>query len=468
MRGLITIVLVALFQWAATAGAAERAAVPAAARQAAALEQVRKVFDADYAQRDAKSQSKLAEKLLSGADEAGDPATRYVMLAQAREVAAGIGDAHLALAAARRMEALYEEKPAAATLEAIAELRRKPLSPVANEDIAFAALESLDTALGEDDLAAASKLAAAALESAGRSGDSQLLAGARERAADIRTAAAESGRLVADRKTLANNPTDPKACTSVGRFFCFTLGRWDKGLPLLTHAQDAKLRRLATLDRSESITPADALQVADGWFAIAETYKGLMRLHAVERAMVWYQTYRPRLTGLSRLRAEKQLAAIAAESKPWDPIAYMLKSDEHGIDLGMADRNVTRSFLLQFEVRTTWTGKGILLTKRQVESDGSLTFELGSGGGVNLYGDASFYKVLLRGETPVNDGAWHVIRVEKQGPTTRLFVDGMSQGTLETRAAFTSKSPWVIGWHGSWGKGAMDGEIRHVRIQSAN
>jgi hypothetical protein len=129
---------------------------------------------------------------------------------------------------------------------------------------------------------------------------------------------------------------------------------------------------------------------------------------------------------------------------------------------------VTRSFLLQFEVRTTWTGKGILLTKRQVESDGSLTFELGSGGGVNLYGDASFYKVLLRGETPVNDGAWHVIRVEKQGPTTRLFVDGMSQGTLETRAAFTSKSPWVIGWHGSWGKGAMDGEIRHVRIQSAN
>jgi hypothetical protein len=468
MRGLITIVLAAMFQWGATAGAEELAAVPPAAQQSAALNQVRKVYEAEYAQRDAKSQSKLAGKLFAGADETGDATTRYVMLAQAREVAAAAGDASLALAAARRTEGLYAEKPAAATLEAIAELRRASLSPAASGDVAYAALGALDAALGVEDLAAASKLAAAAMESAGRSGDAQLSAAARERAADVRIAAAESGRLVADRKTLAANPTDPKACTAVGRFFCFTLGRWDKGLPLLTHAQDAKLRQLATLDRAPSIEPADALKVADGWFAMAAPSRGLTRIHFLQRAVVWYRAYRPRLTGLMRLRAEKQLAAIGAECKPWDPIAYTLNADEQGIELGLADRNVTRSFLIQLELKTTWTGKGILLTKRHTESDGSLTLELGDEGGVNLYGDASFYKVLLKGQTRVNDGEWHVIRVEKQGTMARLFVDGLPQGTLETRATFESKSPWVIGWHRGWGKGAMEGEIRHVRIQSAN
>jgi hypothetical protein len=408
----------------------------------------------------------LAGKLLKNADETDDATARFVLLSEARNVAADIGDAKVALGAARRIDELYQDKPAAETIAAITALRRVNLSPAASGDVAFASLHAIDVVLSAEDLPACAKLAAAAVDTASRSGEPDLAAAARERAVDLRAAIAESGRISADRKTLEDRPTDPKACNTVGRFLCFTLGLWDRGLPLLRHAQDAKLRQLALLDHAETTDPKVALGLADGWFALAESSHGLMRVHLVERAMAWYRTILPQLTGLARLRAEKQLAAITSTIKPWDPIAYSMKSTEHGIDLGMADRNVTNSFLVEFELRTTWARHGILLTKRQAENDGSLTFELRADGGVNLYGDASWYSVQLKGKSTVNDGQWHIIRVEKQGFLARLFIDGKLEGTLETRLAFKSKSPWVIGWHGVWNKGAMDGEIRHVRIQS--
>lgn len=453
--------------WTSASPAGDRAAVPAAAAQSATVKDVRKLFAADYAKRDAKSQAALAGKLLKNAEETGDANVRYALLAEARDVAAGVGDAKAALAAARRLDELYDDKPAAATVAAITALRRAPMSPAAGGDVAIASLEAIDLALAGEDFTAAGKLATAAVEAASRASDPELASTARERAADVRAATGESGRVASDRKTLAANLTDPKACTAVGRFDCFTLGRWDRGLPLLLHAQDEKLRQLAALEGSASTDPSAALKAADGWFALAQTSRGLARAHLVQRAMSGYRAALPRLAGVERLRAEEQTAAILRAAKPWDPFVVELKADEHGVDLGMTDRDVGNAALIQMEVRTTWTREGFLLTKRHAEQDSSITLKMRPDGGVTLSGEGSFYLVEVKGASRVNDGRWHTVRVEKQGLLARLFVDGKPEGTLETRLEFKSKSPWMTGWHGAFNRGAMDGEVRHVRIESA-
>src|SRR5438270_4933922 len=86
------------------AKASARLPVPDATAQARALEEVKTLFQREYGDHSQTGQAALAGKLLKDAGEAAaDPAGRFVMLEQSRDIAAELGDADTALAAAYRL-----------------------------------------------------------------------------------------------------------------------------------------------------------------------------------------------------------------------------------------------------------------------------------------------------------------------------------------------------------------------------
>lgn len=88
--------------------------------------------------------------------------------------------------------------------------------------------------------------------------------------------------------TLAENPDDAAASEIVGRFRCFTVENWERGLPLLTSSKDATLKQLAEQDLTQPTAADEQVALADAWWAYAATQPMGDRDAIRRRAGVWY------------------------------------------------------------------------------------------------------------------------------------------------------------------------------------
>ena len=89
--------------------AADRKAVPDAAAQAQAEKLIRDVFKDEYARTSAADRLNLARKLLQqGIDTVDDPASRFVLFREARDLAAQAGDLETALTAVDEMARFFQ------------------------------------------------------------------------------------------------------------------------------------------------------------------------------------------------------------------------------------------------------------------------------------------------------------------------------------------------------------------------
>ena len=64
---------------------------------------------------------------------------------------------------------------------------------------------------------------------------------------------------------LETTPDDPKASLAAGRWYCFVVGDWEKGLPLLAQSSDAEMAKSAALDMKNPSVPAEQVTAGDGW-----------------------------------------------------------------------------------------------------------------------------------------------------------------------------------------------------------
>ncbi len=442
----------------------KREPVPEASAQQQAEKSIKDLFKSDYANHAASTRDVLAQKLLANAATAtDDPAGRYVLLREARDIAAAVGDTDTALSAAYSIETEYAVPPGDALLGAMTALRKVPLSPPAAMRLTIDGLDAIHLALVGDRVDIAMKIAQVLVAVAPRTGDAELVAAVRDWETDVRSADGDSRRVASDRKVLAEQPEDPKASASVGKYDCLSLGRWDEGVRLLIRSEDPKLRAASSADLAGKGDPASAERAAAAWAAVAATSHGVARDRILAHVCALYRLALPGLTGLEKVRASKLLAEAVAAARPWNEIPHETSSSEKGIDLGMANRNVGKQFLIQLEVNTTATG-GVLLTKRHLPGDGSLTLSLQGNGAVDVTGDGSFYRVDLNGKMPINDGIWHTITVQKNATMVTLLVDHRFDGTVSTLMEFASASTWKLGWHGAWNGGALDAQYRRVWI----
>lgn len=291
----------------APAAAPKRLRVPPAAAIADAEKLVREAFGDTRAKRGQAERLALAQKLLEQAGEAAhdDPATRYVLLRDARDLAAAAGDVAVAMSAAEEMVAAFRVKRAETKLAAL------PPAGKANDaaELARVLVAISNDGIAEEDWAAATKAASMAAVAAGRVREDKALALRARAQPGVVTRGKKLAAAAADaRKKLDADPDDPKANLLLGRYLCFSRGDWPAGVAHLAKSADPALKDVA---RRELSAPEDAAEMgalADAWWAAAEAAPkddaGPMRV----RAASWYRLALPDLTGIRKAMAETRIA----------------------------------------------------------------------------------------------------------------------------------------------------------------
>ena len=126
----------------------EKMDVPSAAGRKEALKVIRDLFKQEYAKRDVESRRELAANLLEQADTTHDsPVTRFVLLEEARGVAASVGDVETAMAAARKTAESFKVAPFETEEAALKAARKSVRRPDQAATLADAYLELARSAI---------------------------------------------------------------------------------------------------------------------------------------------------------------------------------------------------------------------------------------------------------------------------------------------------------------------------------
>src|SRR5262249_12818199 len=107
--------------------------------------------------------------------------------------------------------------------------------------------------------------------------------------------------------------------------------QWAKGLPLLAKASPGKLKALATMERSDPRNTTERVEIADGWWDLAETEKGKRKSNVRRHAAYWYQQASAGLDGLALAEAKQLVRQVFMEMLP-DPATF--RYSEHSWSAG--------------------------------------------------------------------------------------------------------------------------------------
>jgi len=134
--------------------------VPSEADQQQALAFAKEVYGEEYkAAKTSEQKRALAEKLIQKASESkSDPASHFVLLKLAGNVATTGGEADLALKAVEEMVSSFEVRPVAMKHEALTKVAQFARSPKQKEAVAQAAIALIDEAAALDDFDIASEV----------------------------------------------------------------------------------------------------------------------------------------------------------------------------------------------------------------------------------------------------------------------------------------------------------------------
>lgn len=312
MRQPLATALSLLILWAAATRAADAPdKVPDAKGQAQAEMIIKDLFKDDYTKRRPSERLALSRKLLQqGIETSGDPATRYVLFREAMNLAAEAGSLAEGLNAVEELAGRFEVAEPALKTDFFEKLSVQLKAPADNRDLAQEALLAARDAIRSDQFDVADRALKVAGGAAQKAQNVTLLGRVRTRVNEVSTLHQEYPKVREAREVLAKNPKDPDANLTVGKYYCFLRGDWDKGLPLLARGADPMLKSQADKELALPATALDQLQVGDGWYALAASQGTAARTQVQLRAYHWYALAAPGLTGLSKAKVDKRLTEL--------------------------------------------------------------------------------------------------------------------------------------------------------------
>jgi hypothetical protein len=299
---------------------ARRAPVPDDDAQAKAEKEIKETFKQDWARTKTSDKMALAAKLLdSGVQTRDNRAACFLLLREARDLAAQVGDVPTAMKAVDETAVRFEiDAPEAklAALNKAVELM-KPTAGATAKAVVEGALDLLDGALARDQFETALRLTALA-EAAARkiNGGQALLTYAQARGKEVLALHKEYEAAQAALNVLKEKPGDAEANRVAGHYACFRKGDWGRGLPRLAWGDDAALQALARKDLARPRAAAAQVEVGDGWWELAESQSVPDPALVRRRAAWWYKQALPGLTGLTQARAEKKVAEAQPSPRP--------------------------------------------------------------------------------------------------------------------------------------------------------
>lgn len=313
--------------WAAE-GPATRPA-PGVMEQLRARKLVGETFQKEYAATGWAARLALARKLYQQALQTqDDAAARYVLLSDARDIAAEAGDGELAGRAVGTLVRDFggdEMKLLVGALKKAAETERHEGTEARRHEggdsdalisgTLRTALAAVDRAIRGDDYVSAAQLMAVASEAARKSSSSARLSQlVDERRRELETLRKEFERVQVARKVLVERPDDPEANLTVGRYGCWVKGDFHTGLPLLAKGSDATLKGLAKREMAGASEVQEKLGIANLWWDLAQGQRGTVHQNLERHAGELYRSIVDHLSGLNRSLVEKRLESLDAEA----------------------------------------------------------------------------------------------------------------------------------------------------------
>lgn len=289
--------------------------VPDSSAQKATEKEIREIFKEEYARTGASDKTSLARKLVKQADDSKEaPATRFVLLREARDLLVQSGDLAGALTILDTLCSDYDLERVKFRTTSLAAMASAARTPEEHQKIAQAYLVLADEAAAAADWDAAQKAALAAGPLARKSKDLNLVRRADSKGRELAELKNSSDQVQKAEETLARNPEDREANAILGEFRCLVRGDWEKGLPLLLKGAPSDLVTLAGKDGANPTEPPDQAKLGDLWWDLAEKKSGPSRENLRKRAAFWYEKAAGGVTGLTKAKVIKRLQEAAPNS----------------------------------------------------------------------------------------------------------------------------------------------------------
>jgi hypothetical protein len=284
----------------------QRLPVPPAADQERITTDIRALYKDAY-----KNNKKLfAATLFDKAKDTKPSADRYVLLQESRQLAVSTYQGELALEIIAVLAAEYQVSAAALRTDVLeAGIKRGQLTVENRTAISNAALDTVDIAISEDNFELARRLDKIANQLARANSDKGLIQEAIDKMAEIEAAATAFAKTKDAREALKNDPDDLAANATVGKYICLTKTDCREGLVMLLKSDNAALKALAKKDlHAESLEAVSQVKLGNEWWDA-----GIKK-----RAVYWYRSALPFLSGLERDKVESKLVAYAPNnSQNW-------------------------------------------------------------------------------------------------------------------------------------------------------
>jgi hypothetical protein len=308
----MTLLLAAVLLSSAQGGQESRLPAPDPAAQKQAEKSVREIFAEDYSRKSPAERKLLAKKLLSVAAETkDDPPVRYVLLREARDLAAEAGDLETALSALGRLEEIFMIDALAAKLALLKTAELQARSPEQSRALAEGYVATAKEALRREEFEIASAAALKAENAARLSKILALISSTKLLSGEVDALRKEWEAARAAQKILGDKPDDADANLNLGKYLCGRKEDWKRGLPMLAKGSDASLREAARKDLSAPEKAEAQIEAGDAWYALADRAGSSGEKKAWQfRARMWYESAVDRLAGLSKLKVEKRLAEL--------------------------------------------------------------------------------------------------------------------------------------------------------------
>ncbi len=291
----------------------EKVAVPEEADLAKSEASIRSLYKAEYARKAPADALLLSRKLSAVAMRTqDDPAGRYILLREARDLAAKAGDARVALMAIDAMGRSFEVDAPKLKAEALTALASAAKSGKPSEATAEAALDLIGNAIAADRFDLAADLDAVAQAAAKKFKNLALDNRVSASSKDLRRRKAAFERASRALETLKTDSADPDANLEAGKYFGLWKADWERALPLLAKGGDSTWRSLAEADLERPSDPSERARRGDAWYAVKDEDESL-RAAILKRAYEWYDQAVFGLGGLELARVEKRLRQIEAK-----------------------------------------------------------------------------------------------------------------------------------------------------------
>jgi WD40 repeat protein/serine/threonine protein kinase len=294
--------------------------VPEEADQMEAERLLKKEYKEDYAKKPAE-RGELAANLLGKAKATNDdPAGRYVLLREARGLAAAAGDAATAITAIDQMARLYEvDDTAAMKVTALTTASKVVTKPEPAKALAESALVVLEELVAGDYYKKAEQVAALAEAAARKAGQAAFTKRVEAQVKEVKAAEKDHEAAEVARAVLRRQSDDPEANLTVGKYLCFRKGDWDAGLPLLARSGDKALREAAEADLARPGAADEQKKVGDRWWDLAEQKPVLGKTHLQRRAAYWYQQAVTGLSGLTLDKVQDRIKTVVEQTPDLKP-----------------------------------------------------------------------------------------------------------------------------------------------------